>query len=141
MKKSLINSVAVMLSTTVLGSAAQAADNAAAEKFAADRLAYFGKGDAAAILNQYADDATVVTPQGVLHGKGQIKGMIDGIIGEFAQPGVKFNLISQKAEGPIVQFVWSAETAKNIYDLGTETYVLKDGKAEYQAFAAKVQPK
>jgi ketosteroid isomerase-like protein len=119
MKKSLINTVAMLLGASALGSVAQAADNSVAAKFAADRLTFFGKGDAAAILNQYADNATVVSPMGVLHGKGEIKGMIDSIIGEFAQPGVKFNLISQKTEGPIVQFVWSAETAKNIYDLGT----------------------
>lgn len=112
-----------------------------AQKFAADRLAFFGKGDAAALLNQYAEGATVVTPMGVLHGKAQIKGMVDGVIAEFAQPGVKFNLISQTAEGPIVIFVWSAETAKNTYILGAETYVLKDGLAAYQTFAAKVEPK
>ena len=142
MKQYLTKSIVVAFAASTLsGTAALASDNSAAEKFAANRLAFFGKGDAAAILNQYAEDATVVTPNGVLHGKAQIKTMIDGIIGEFAQPGVKFNLISQKAEGPIVAFTWSAETAKNVYDLGAETYVLKDGLAEYQTFAAKVQPK
>ena len=120
---------------------AQAADNAMAQKFAADRLAFFGKGDAAAILKQYAEDATVITPNGVLHGRAQIKGMVDGIIAEFAQPGVKFDLKSQAAEGPIVTFMWAAETGKNVYDLGAETYVLKDGLAEYQTFAAKVTPR
>ena len=37
-------------------------------------------------------------------------------------------------------FTWSADMAKNLYDLGAETYVLKDGRIEYQIFAAKVTP-
>jgi hypothetical protein len=127
---------AMLLATTPI----LAGDNAMAEKFAADRLALFGKGDTAGLLAQYANDATVITPMGVLHGRDQIKGMIDGIIGEFAQPGVKFTLISQNAEDAVVAFTWSADTGKNIYELGVETYVLKDGMVEYQTFAAKVTP-
>ena len=118
-----------------------AQDNAMAEKFAADRLANFGKGDAAALVAQYADDATVISPMGVLHGRDQIKGMIDGIIAEFAQPGVKFTLQSQNAVGDVVAFTWSAKTLKNTYTLGAETYVLKDGMIEYQTFAAAVTPR
>ena len=82
----------------------------------------------------------MITPMGVLHGRDQIKGMIDGIVGEFAQPGVKFTLISQNAEDAVVAFTWSANTARSLYDCGAETYVLKDGMVEYQTFAAKVTP-
>ena len=129
--------VAVALSATGLF----AQDNVMAEKFAADRLANFGKGDAAALLAQYADEATVITPMGVLHGRDQIKGMIDSIVGEFAQPGVSFTLISQNAVGNVVAFTWSADTGSNVYDLGAETYVLADGLITYQTFAAKVTPR
>ncbi len=121
-----------------LSSSAFAADNAMAQKFAADRMAAFGKGDAAALLAQYADDAIAITPTGVLHGRAEIKGLVDGIIAEFAQPGVKFEFLSQTSEGDIVTFVWKAETAKNVYDFAAETYVLKDGLATVQTFAAQV---
>ncbi len=118
-----------------------AADNAMAQKFAADRMAAFGKGDAAALLAQYAEDAVAITPMGVLHGRAEIKGLVDNVIAEFAQPGVKFEFLSQTSEGDIVTFVWKAETAKNVYDFAAETYVLKDGLAAVQTFAAKVVPK
>lgn len=118
-----------------------AADNAMAQKFAADRMAAFGKGDAAALLAQYTDDAIAITPTGVLHGRAEIKGLVDGVIAEFAQPGVKFEFLSQISEGDIVTFVWKAETAKNVYDFAAETYVLKDGFATVQTYAAKVTPK
>ncbi len=118
-----------------------AADNAMAQKFAADRMAAFGKGDAAALLAQYTEDATAITPMGILHGRAELKGLVDGILAEFAQPGVKMEFLSQISEGDVVTFVWKAETAKNVYEFAAETYVLKDGLAQYQTFAAKVMPK
>ena len=110
------------------------------QKFSDDRLAAFGRGDVAALVGQYLDDAVVITPQGTLSGP-QIRGMIEGIVAEFAQPGVRFDLIARAAEGPIATFVWKAETGRNTYDLGSETYVLDGGRIAYQTFAAKVTPR
>lgn len=116
--------------------------NTAAAQFAANRLASFSTGDIDALVAQYALDAMVVTPNGVLRGRDQIRPMIEGIIGEFARPGVTFNLLGQNAEGPIVAFRWSAETASNSYGLGVETYVLNEaGPAQYQTFAAQARAK
>jgi len=111
------------------------------QEFANARLAAFGRGDVNALVAQYADDAIVITPQGTLRGPAQIRGMIEGIIAEFAQPGVSFDLIHRAVEGPVANFVWRAETGKNVWDLGAETYVLKDGKVAFQTFAGKMQPK
>jgi ketosteroid isomerase-like protein len=111
------------------------------QQFASDRLAAFGRGDVEAIVAQYQPDAVVITPQGTMRGTAQIRQMIEGIIGEFAKPGVTFELMHQAAEGPVVNFVWKADTGSNVYDLGTETYLLVDGKAAYQTFAAKISPK
>jgi ketosteroid isomerase-like protein len=114
--------------------------NASAEAFAAARLAAFGRADVGALVAHYRDDATVISPFGPLHGREQIKGMIEGIIAEFAQPGVSFELISQHAVGPIVTFSWKARTLTNEYHLGAETYVLEDGLVAFQTFAASVTP-
>ena len=111
------------------------------QQFASDRLAAFSRGDVEAIMAQYQPDAVVITPQGTMRGTAQIRPMIEGIIGEFAKPGVTFNLLHQAAEGPVVNFVWKADTGSNLYDLGTETYLQIDGKAAYQTFAAKMSPK
>ena len=112
-----------------------------AEEFAADRLAAFARGDVAALLAQYAESAIVITPSGRLEGCDQIEAMIKGIIAEFARPGVTFELLSQHAVGSIVAFTWKARTASNDYHLGTETYVLEDGLATYQTFAANATPR
>jgi hypothetical protein len=129
------------LAAGLMAGAGAAANDAAAKKFAADRLTAFGKGDVATLVGQYRPDAVVITPMGTLTEPAKVKGMIEGIIAEFGRPGVKFELISQAAVGEVVTFVWKAETHANVYDLGAETYVLKDGKIAYQTFAAKVAPK
>jgi hypothetical protein len=54
--------------------------------------------------------------------------MIEGMIGEFAKPGVTFDQMQSAADGPLVNIVWKADTAGSVYDLGTETYVLVDCK-------------
>jgi hypothetical protein len=36
---------------------------------------------------------------------------------------------------------WTAETADNVYELATDTFVVKDGKIAAQSFASRVVPK
>ncbi len=43
--------------------------------------------------------------------------------------------------GEVAYIVWSAETADNAYELGTDTFVVRDGKIVAQTFAAKATPK
>jgi hypothetical protein len=47
----------------------------------------------------------------------------------------------QSIEGEVAHIVWAAETADNVYDLGTDTFVVRDGKIIAQPFAAKTTPK
>jgi hypothetical protein len=37
--------------------------------------------------------------------------------------------------------LWAAETADNVYELGTDTFVVHDGKIQVQSFAGKITPK
>jgi hypothetical protein len=67
--------------------------------------------------------------------------MMEGVVAEFGQPGVKFEMIAQAAVGEAVAFSWKAETAKNVYELGAETYVIRDGLVAYQTLALKAQAK
>jgi hypothetical protein len=37
--------------------------------------------------------------------------------------------------------LWTAETADNVYGLGTDTFIVQDGKIVVQSFAGKITPK
>jgi hypothetical protein len=43
--------------------------------------------------------------------------------------------------GDHAYILWSAETADNVYELGTDTFVVRDGKIVGQSFTGKVTPK
>ena len=44
-------------------------------------------------------------------------------------------------EGDFAYCIWTAETADNVYELGTDTLVVQDGQIVAQSFAGKITPK
>lgn len=104
-------------------------------------LAAFGAGDMAEVMSDYSDTSVIVTQAGELRGKAAIQGLFSGLFAEFAKPGAKFNLQKFVVEDDIGYIVWDAETADNVYELGTDTFVIRNGKIEIQTLAAKVTPK
>jgi ketosteroid isomerase-like protein len=101
----------------------------------------FGKGDLDGIMADYTPASRVFTPNGVLRGTGPIRELFVTMLSEFAKPGMSFEMLKQDIDGDTAYIVWKAETADNRYDLGTDTFVVKDGKIATQTFAGKVSPK
>ncbi len=44
-------------------------------------------------------------------------------------------------EGDYGYILWMAETADSVYELATDTFVVRDGKIVVQSFAGKITPK
>jgi hypothetical protein len=63
------------------------------------------------------------------------------LIAEFGKPGAVFNMKQQFVEGDFAYILWTAETADNVYELATDTFVVRDGKIVAQSFTARVRPK
>lgn len=100
-------------------------------------LAAFGSGDVDAILADYAEDAVIMVPGSILRGHKDIRPLFEGLVAEFGQPGVTFELLNQGIDGDVAMIVWKAETGKAVYELGTDTYVIRDGKIVQQTLATK----
>jgi hypothetical protein len=47
----------------------------------------------------------------------------------------------QFVDGNYAYILWTAETADNVYELGTDTFVVQDGKIVAQSFTGKITPK
>jgi hypothetical protein len=60
---------------------------------------------------------------------------------EFGKPGAAFSMKQQAVEGDYAYILWTAETADNLYEVGTDTFVVRDGKIVAQSFAGKITPK
>ena len=104
-------------------------------------LKCFGGGDLKGILADYAPGAILFTPNGPLKGIDAIRPLFVGMIAEFAKPGAAFSMKQQFVEGDHAYILWSAETADNVYELGTDTFVVRDGKIVAQSFTGKITPK
>jgi len=104
-------------------------------------LRCFGEGDLNGILSDYAADAVLFTPDGPLKGTEAIRPLFQAMFAEFAKPGAAFEMKRQFVEGDYAYILWTAETADNVYELGTDTFVVRGGKIVAQSFAGKITRK
>ena len=99
-------------------------------------LKAFGQRDLKGVLSDYAPGVV-----GPLRGADAIRPLFQALIAEFGKPGATFGMKHQFVEGDYAYILWTAETAENVYELGTDTFVVRDGKIVAQSFTGKITPK
>ena len=123
-------------------SVAETTKKMASTKDVVDRhLKCFGEGDLEGILSDYAPGAVMFTSDGPLRGADAMRPLFQAMIAEFRKPGAVFNMKRQFVEGDYAYILWTAETADNVYDVGTDTFVVRDGKIVIQSYTGKITPK
>ena len=106
-----------------------------------NHLKAFDHGDLNGVLSDYAPDAVFFTRDGVFKGVDAIRPLFEGLIAEFGKPGATFTMEQQVVEGDYAYILWTAKTADNVYELATDTFVVREGKIVAQSFTAKIIPK
>ena len=101
----------------------------------------FFEGDLEGIVSDYSADAVLFTPSGPLKGHDPIREFFRALMKEFGQPGTTFSMQLQSIDGEFAYALWSAETADNVYEMATDTHVVRDGKIVAQSFAGQIKPK
>ena len=101
----------------------------------------FGEGDLEGILSDYAPGAVLFTPDGPLRGIDEIRPFFQKMLAEFGKPGTAFSMKQRSVVGDFSYVVWTAETADNVYEMGTDTQVVRDVKIVAQSFAGKITPR
>jgi ketosteroid isomerase-like protein len=114
---------------------------ASAKEVVEQHLKCFREGDLKGILSDYAPGAVFFTPDGALRGVDEIRPLFQAMIAEFQKPGAVFSMKHQSVEGDYAYILWTAETADNVYELGTDTFVVRGGKIVAQSFTRKITPK
>ena len=90
-------------------------------------------GDIDGILSDYADDAVFFHQQGTAKGPGEIRSFVESMVEAMASLMPNFEMITQDADGEVMYIVWKSGDA---VPMGTDTFVVKDGKIVTQTFAA-----
>jgi ketosteroid isomerase-like protein len=105
------------------------------------RLKCFGEGDLEGVLADYSPDAVLFMPTGLIKGVEAIRPVFRHILSEFTKPGTQFALHQRCVEGDYAYIRWNAETSDNIYDAGTDTFIVRNGRIVAHSFSAKITPK
>lgn len=86
-----------------------------------------------AILEDYADDASFISESRTYRGKSEIREFFEGFIAALPPQAIpQFLLRSLRCEDSVAHMIWSAG---NELPLGTDTFVVRDGKIVSQTFA------
>jgi ketosteroid isomerase-like protein len=104
-------------------------------------LKAFDQGDLDGVMSDYAPGAVLFTKDGVIKGVDAIRPLFEALIAEFGKPGATFNMMEQSVEGDYAYILWTATTADKVYELATDTFVVREGKIVAQSFTAKIRPK
>lgn len=111
------------------------------EQVLAHHLECFGRGDLDGILADYSSTAVMFTPEGPLKGPAVLRPFFQAIFAEFGKPGTSFSMNHRSVDGDYAYILWSAETVDNVYEMGTDTFVVRDGNIMAHSFAGKIRPK
>jgi ketosteroid isomerase-like protein len=92
----------------------------------------------AAILNDYDEDAQFFTEAKVHHGKQEIGSFFTEFVGSLPEGGIdRFALKSMHVEGNVAYITWNV--GEDIR-LGTDTFVVNNGRIVSQTFAMYASP-
>ena len=103
-------------------------------------LAAFLANDLGGVLEDYGEEIVFFTREGPRRGVVEVRPLFERLIAEFSQPGTRFTMEQYAAEGEHGYIVWNAQTADNMYEMATDTFVVRDGRIVAQSFTATVRP-
>ncbi|MEM7343325.1 MAG: nuclear transport factor 2 family protein [Chloroflexota bacterium] len=105
-------------------------------------LEAFSAGDVEAIMEDYTEESVLIIPYATLTGLEAISAAFAGFFGGLFKPGTyEFTLDRSEVVDDIAYIVWhSTNTGADVL-LGTDTFLVRDGKITIQTFAAHIQEK
>jgi ketosteroid isomerase-like protein len=100
----------------------------ATQEVLAHHLECFWKLDLAGTMADYTDESKFFTPDGLLRGSEAIRRFFVTLFEAFEKPGMSFDLLRQEVCGNTAYIVRKAETADNRFEVGTDTFIVQNGK-------------
>lgn len=88
----------------------------------------------AGLISDFTEESVVLTPEGAVHGLEAIRAFFTGLVEANPTFMEGFELIRQEIHGEVAYIVWKNDKIA----LGTDTFIVKNGKIMTQTFAAHV---
>ncbi len=98
----------------------------------------FMHNDLQALMSDYTDESVFITQDATYHGLNEIKGFFTNLMIHFPKQESKFELDKMIVKDELGFIVWHANTPSLVVSIGTDTFIIKDGKIFQQTFAGKL---
>lgn len=103
------------------------------------QFAAFSDGSADEVLTDFAEEAVLITPEGVSTGRAAIHAAYSALFAGLFKPGTyDFTLDAMHIDGEIAYIAWRASCATAEVPMGSDTFVVRNGKIVAQTFAAMI---
>lgn len=96
-----------------------------------------GGGDLEGIIADYAGDAVLITPAGVLRGHDGIRAAFTQLLADI--PNADWTLKTQIFEADVLFLEWAADAGATFVDDGIDTFVFSDGLIQVQTVRYMLQ--
>jgi ketosteroid isomerase-like protein len=107
----------------------------------AHHLNAFAQGNVDETLKDYTDDSILMHPDGIVKGLAELGSFFSEIYKAFPPGNYSFEMRRQEVHGEVAYIVWKADTPSLDVPVGTDTFVIRDGKIVVQTFAGQLIPK
>jgi len=98
--------------------------------------AFMAKQGVGAIVADYDEHAVLHAPDCVYRGVDEIRRFFEAFLGNLPEQALElFRMRTQEAHGEVGYIVWSVG---ELIPLGTDTFVIRDGKIVQQTYAAHI---
>ena len=89
------------------------------------------------IIADYAEDATLITPNGTYTGLTEIKANFEQAFKLFPKDSSTYETIQTVVKNDIAYTIWKCKTPKLELSFATDTFIIQDGKIVRQTFAGQ----
>lgn len=104
-------------------------------------LKAFGENDLAGIMDDYTAESILVTPDSTYSGLESIESLFVELFTAFPTEGTVLEMDNMVIQDELAYILWHADTPALDVPLGTDTFIIVDGKIIKQTFAGVLNPK
>lgn len=105
-------------------------------------LEAFSAGDVDEAMKDYTEDSVLIMPDVTLKGLDGIRAAFSELFSGLFKPGTyEFTMGRAEVVGEVAYIVWNTVNQGADVTLGTDTFVVRDGKIAVQTFAGKIEEK
>ncbi len=101
----------------------------------------FDARDVDEMMKDYDETSVLISNAGVTRGLAEIRQVFEGFFGEALPAGSDFEIHCRNVEGDVAFILWTAETETMTFELGTDTFLIRDGKIVVQTAVVAARPK